>query len=232
MGAPETRTAPQVPTLRDALLGSAEAIATLRAFSRRIASLDERIWSKVKPGEGCWNWQGSRIVTTGYGQVGIGTRSNGSFRIVTAHRLAYALTRGPIPRHLVVCHRCNNRSCVRPSHLYLDTPAGNTRQAWLDGLVHPRLGERSPAARISNNQVLALRAEWQKRAAPDNHVRTASVRRLALNERYPNAELIRELSAQFGIAKPTVDGIVKGRTWKWLLSASPKMESPKISMIA
>jgi hypothetical protein len=59
--------------------------------------------------DGCWLWQG--YVKTGYGQIRIG-------RKLMVHRLSYELATGqPLPKKIDLHHRCQNKLCIRPSHL-------------------------------------------------------------------------------------------------------------------
>lgn len=64
-------------------------------------------------GKGCWVWIG-RLNERGYGKCE--RRWNGRL-YVRAHRLAYAVLVGAIPRGLTIEHRCRNRACVNPEHL-------------------------------------------------------------------------------------------------------------------
>ena len=72
-----------------------------------------RFWSKADRTDpsGCWLWTAAVDEQTGYGRLGIGTRS------VAAHRIAFELFVGPIPDGMVIDHLCRVRRCVNPDHL-------------------------------------------------------------------------------------------------------------------
>jgi len=78
----------------------------------------------------CWEWKGT------YSSSGYGHLSQGNYRTkAKTNRVAYMLFRGPIPLNpgqttkvLMVCHVCDNKRCVRPSHLFL----GSSKDNYLD----------------------------------------------------------------------------------------------------
>src|SRR5690349_17777301 len=65
----------------------------------RLAGVVERFWAKVQRTSTCWLWTGSKTVD-GYGHLGIGHL--GKRRAYRAHRFAYELSKGPIPKGLVL----------------------------------------------------------------------------------------------------------------------------------
>lgn len=94
----------------------------------------DRFWSKVAvvPGDGCWEWIAGLKGNNGYGDFSLGVGRN-----IGAHRFAWAITNGPIGDGLFVCHRCDNRKCVRPDHLFLGTAGDNNRDMFAKGRAKP-----------------------------------------------------------------------------------------------
>jgi hypothetical protein len=93
--------------------------------------LQEWFWSRVQKSSGCWNWTGS-LTSNGYGKI------ERNKHILLAHRLSFKLKNGSIPDHLIICHRCNNKKCVRPGHLYAGTHRQNREDAIRDGAILPK----------------------------------------------------------------------------------------------
>jgi hypothetical protein len=44
---------------------------------------------------------------------------------MAAHRVSLLIASGPFDMRLLVCHRCDNPSCVRPEHLFLGDAVDN-----------------------------------------------------------------------------------------------------------
>jgi hypothetical protein len=109
---------------------------------RPLVDVVVRFERKFEKTDGCWLWTG-HLNRGGYGEIRIKGRA------VSAHRFAWQLVHGPIPIGMLVMHRCDNPTCVRPDHLALGTDADNMRDrdAKGRGKVWPKGKRHTPEAR-------------------------------------------------------------------------------------
>ncbi len=143
--------------------------------------MNARFWSKVEKTSECWVWKAS-VGTHGYGQF----KHNG--KPTHAHRVSFELTHGAIQAGAYVLHRCDNRLCVNPEHLFLGTHAENMhdmKQKGRAGYLR-RAGEQNPSAKLTNTQAAEIRAMCSSGATQ------------------------REAAAQFGVSQRAVWNIVNG----------------------
>lgn len=116
--------------------------------------LKTRLLSKMKIDEhsGCWNWTAS-LDTPGYGHM----RYEGRVRL--AHRLSYMVHKGPI-EGLHICHKCDNRACINPAHLFAGNRSDNMRDMWSKKRHKPvkLTGETNPQSKLTEDDVRAIRA--------------------------------------------------------------------------
>ena len=120
-------------------------------------SLEERFWDKVipEPNSGCWLWLGA--LSGGYGRIGIGSRTDGTRKSELATRVAWELFKGPVAPHLGALHKCDNKSCVNPDHLYIGTHSQNMQDAYDRGQKKPAVGKRPHRVLLSNKDVRSIR---------------------------------------------------------------------------
>lgn len=81
--------------------------------------------------DSCWNWPKAVNIQTGYGQFMV--LIEGKQKLLSAHRLSAELFLGGIPHGLDVCHKCDNRQCFNPAHLFMGTAKDNIRDMFSKG---------------------------------------------------------------------------------------------------
>lgn len=154
-------------------------------------------WSKVDRSGGpdaCWEWT-AFVDNNGYGALKVGGKKT------TAHRysLELALDR-PIRSGMLVCHRCNNRTCVNPSHLYEGTPKQNVADMIRDGTRHRQPGN----------------TQYINDAGLNRHSGLTDDQILTIYHRARSGETSRALGREYGISHSMVTAIATGYRWSSL----------------
>jgi hypothetical protein len=133
----------------------------------------------------CWNYAGSTTVS-GYGVVFV------KGKLVRAHRVAYALFKGKIPRGKGVCHHCDNPRCINPEHLFICTQKENMQDAVSKGRMKlpDNKGSRCAKSKFTDEQVATIRA------------------------RVKGGELRKALAVEYGVHVNTISAIVNNRSYR------------------
>jgi hypothetical protein len=162
------------------------------------AEFAERLfWTKVDRREmnECWTWKGT-INSHGYGKY----QTYGAHRFtIAAHRFSYKITNGKIPKSdgagyhgTVIAHRCDNRLCVNPGHLFACTQAENLRDCLRKGRGNRAFGENAGRAKLTEAQA-KLAISLAKEGLDRN-----------------------QIAERINVHPQSVTDVVRGKTWKYL----------------
>lgn len=146
----------------------------------------KRFWKFVKIGinkNDCWKWIGGKI--WGYGQFRVYDK------VFRANRFSYILHFGAIPKDLNVLHKCNNRECCNPLHLYLGTYQDNAND------------------KVKANRQYKGIDLWSSKLKPKDIFEIRS-------KYIPYKYSTRKLAKEYNVNHKTIVAIVNNRTWKSL----------------
>jgi len=158
-----------------------------------------KFWSKVQvlgPHD-CWKWQAATH-RTGYGWF---HRPGTARASIFAHRMAWELTRGPIPPGGCVLHHCDNPPCCNPAHLFLGNRSDNAADKTIKGRT-PH-GEGHVRAKLTESDVLNI---------------------LKLYPKVSQTTLAREYKVTTG----TIRQIIKRKIWKHVTHGGNQSDLPVV----
>ncbi len=145
----------------------------------------------VHGGRACWNWSGARS-GSGYGQFWDGERN------IPAHW--FLLDERP-PKGCEACHRCDNKLCVRPSHIFIGTRSDNVRDCVSKGRLRPQNGHKA-MLRVRN---------YNGSLNPQSKLTEGQVKEIRFTEQRHGVGA--ELARAYGVSQTVISGIRRGTRW-------------------
>lgn len=134
---------------------------------------------------GCWEWQGP-LGVWGHGM----TRFEGKQSYT--HRISWRLSKGDIPRGLMVLHKCNNACCANPDHLYLGNHDDNMRDMKVSGRRKNKTrGERQPHAKLREVDIPIIRERGAR-------------------------EMYKDIAADYGVSVNCIASVVTRANWAFV----------------
>lgn len=188
-----------------------------RITENRVKKLREtfadRFWGRIDKSGGpdsCWPWTGPQN-GNGYGVV----RRDSKNRYT--HRLAWELRNGQeIPPGMHACHKCDNRICCNPDHIFIGTAADNIHDCMAKGR------QMSTKARSELHKRIAARGDnhglrkHPERAARGSRAGMAKLDEQQVSEifaRRARGELHKDIAAVFGVTACQIGRILRGTSW-------------------
>lgn len=119
-------------------------------YNRILKPLKPRFEKSIGNRDNCWEWVGGTSVL-GYGHFFM------KGKLEQAHRASWKIYKNKIPKGLCVLHKCDNRKCVNPKHLWLGTQKDNIKDMIKKGRDKKASSDRNGGAKLNWNQVDEIR---------------------------------------------------------------------------
>lgn len=149
---------------------------------RRMA-LKDRIQDKVYYGlDGCWYWLGA-LCSKGYARINVNCKNQ------SASRTSYAIFKGSIG-DLLVCHHCDNRSCVNPDHLFLGTQKDNMQDMNRKQRGKTNKGSKNGRAKLTEMDVINIKSGLKE------------------------SKQAKDIAKEYGVSATVIGSIKNNKLWK------------------
>ncbi len=139
----------------------------------------------IKFDQGCWSWIGS--IKSGYGIL------KKDKKHIKIHRFIWEYNFGKIESNKIICHKCDNRLCSNPEHLFIGTLNDNIQDMISKNRQKGALGEKNAKAKLDEKKVAVIKK--------------------LLN----SGKSIKEISKLFQVTFQTIYCIKIGKRWKDIL---------------
>ena len=144
----------------------------------------------IRNGEYCWKWKGC-ITPGGYSAINVYRKKE------QAHRVSWMIYKGEIPDGMFVCHRCSNRECTNPEHLFIGTHQDNMKDMLNKGRKFIKSGSKYNFAKLNEKKIIKIMK--------------------MIHSRYSD----RQISEQFNVTRPTITNIRNRKAWKHVDFTAP-----------
>lgn len=145
--------------------------------------LKESFENKVIKQDGCWGFKG-KTRTDGYA----GIEYKGKNLLI--HRASWLIHNGSLPQNLCVLHKCDNRICSNPNHLFLGTQEDNIRDMVLKKRNSAPIGEKVSISKLKSEQVMQIKKLLAQKMT------------------------IKKIAQLFNISFITISDIKRNKTWR------------------